>query len=190
MKTVKKRIATITLATIMVVTISCKGEKKGAEVSTPIENEMNDSKATVMSAADNVKAEAILSDYFSLKDALVADDNSKAKQTGLLLSKSLQSLDLSKYDNKSELKDIIEEANEQAHHISESEIENQRKHFKILSKVLIDMVAVTGTKVTLYEQYCPMYDGGSAWLSAKEEVRNPYYGSQMLTCGKVQREIK
>lgn len=188
MKTVKRSIATITLATIMVVSVSCKDEKKGAEV-TPVEKEMNDTKATSMSASEDVKAEAILSDYFNLKDALVADDNSKAKQSGLLLSKSLQSLDIANYDNKNELKDIIEDANEHAEHISESDIDHQREHFKILSKDLIDMVAVTGTKVTLYEQYCPMYDGGSAWLSTKEEVRNPYYGSQMLTCGKVQREI-
>jgi len=51
------------------------------------------------------------------------------------------------------------------------------------------MVAITGTQVKLYEQFCPMYDGGTAWLSTKEEIRNPYYGSQMLKCGKVQREI-
>jgi hypothetical protein len=34
-----------------------------------------------------------------------------------------------------------------------------------------------------------MYDGGSAWLSMEEDIKNPYYGSQMLNCGKVQREI-
>ena len=51
------------------------------------------------------------------------------------------------------------------------------------------MIAITGTEMKLYEQFCPMYDGGSAWLSMNKEVRNPYYGSSMLNCGKVQREI-
>ena len=72
---------------------------------------------------------------------------------------------------------------------SESDIKHQREHFKVLSKDVTDMVAITGTQVKLYEQFCPMYDGGTAWLSTKEEIRNPYYGSQMLKCGKVQREI-
>jgi hypothetical protein len=52
------------------------------------------------------------------------------------------------------------------------------------------MVAITGTKNTLYEQFCPMYDKGSAWLSSSNEVRNPYYGSKMLKCGKVQKTIQ
>jgi len=58
-----------------------------------------------------------------------------------------------------------------------------------LSKDIMDMVAITGTENTLYQQFCPMYDGGSAWLSMNEEIRNPYYGSKMLKCGKVQKEI-
>jgi len=107
------------------------------------------------------------------------------------LAKSLKAFDTSKYsgDKQSELKDIIEDATEHAEHISESDIAHQREHLKVLSKDMIDMVAITGTEVTLYEQFCPMYDGGTAWLSTNEEVRNPYYGSKMLKCGKVQREI-
>jgi hypothetical protein len=139
----------------------------------------------------DVKAEAILKDYFNLKDALVSDDNDKAKSLGMTLTKSLKSLDASGYSEseKTELKDIMEDAIEHAEHIGKSDIKHQREHFKILSKDIIDMVAVTGTATKLYEQFCPMYDGGTAWLSMNKEVRNPYYGSAMLKCGKVQREI-
>jgi hypothetical protein len=35
---------------------------------------------------------------------------------------------------------------------------------------------------TLYEQYCPMKK--ATWLSETAAIKNPYYGSQMLTCGK------
>ena len=135
--------------------------------------------------------QAVLNDYFNLKDALVADDNAKAKNLGGVLAKSLKAFDTSKYsgNEQSELNDIIEDATEHAEHISESDIAHQREHFKVLSKDITDMVAITGTEVRLYEQFCPMYDGGTAWLSTKEEVRNPYYGSKMLKCGKVQREI-
>ncbi|HAT65637.1 MAG TPA: hypothetical protein DCS66_13750, partial [Flavobacteriaceae bacterium] len=47
----------------------------------------------------------------------------------------------------------------------ESAMDHQREHFKILSKDITDMIAITGTENTLYQQFCPMYDGGSAWLS-------------------------
>jgi hypothetical protein len=137
------------------------------------------------------KAEVILKDYFNLKDALVADDNEKAKELGATLATSFGNLNVSSHSNteQTELKDIIVDATEHAEHISESDIAHQREHFKILSNDVTDMVAITGTENTLYEQFCPMYDGGSAWLSMSKDVKNPYYGSKMLKCGKVQREI-
>ena len=187
---IKRSLGTIALATTMIVTVSCKDGKK-VEEAAPVETEMNDNQVISMNTSKDAKAEAILSDYFNLKDALVADDNEKGKELGLTLTKSLQALDASRYtDSESkELEDIIEDAVEHAEHISESPMEHQREHFKILSKDLTDMVAITGTANTLYEQFCPMYDGGSAWLSRNEEILNPYYGSKMLNCGKVQKEI-
>lgn len=190
MKTVNKSIATIALTTIMIVTISCKDEKKGNEV-TSEEIELNDTEKLSISASEKVKVETILSDYFNLKDALVDDDNDKAKTLGNTLAKSLSSLDKSQYsENQQEkLTGIIADATEQSKHISETDIVKQREHFKILSKNLTDMIAFTGTENTLYQQFCPMYDGGSAWLSKSANIKNPYYGSKMLTCGKVQKEI-
>jgi hypothetical protein len=34
------------------------------------------------------------------------------------------------------------------------------------------------------------YGKGANWLSKENAVKNPYYGSQMLTCGKVVETIK
>jgi hypothetical protein len=145
-----------------------------------------------MAMSGDGNSQVILNDYFNLKDALVSDDNAKAKELGATLVISLNNLDISSNfsdTQKTDLKDIIEDAVEHAEHISESPMEHQREHFKILSKDVTDMVAITGTATTLYEQFCPMYDGGSAWLSRSKEILNPYYGSKMLNCGKVQKEI-
>ncbi|WP_179022167.1 DUF3347 domain-containing protein [Winogradskyella forsetii] len=152
------------------------------------EMEMNHSKMKM----EDAKTEAVLADYFMLKDALVEDDSKKAAQAGTKLVASLKSFDKSSYtkDQQKELTDIIEDATEHSEHIAESAIDHQREHFKILSKDITDMVAITGTATKLYEQFCPMYDGGTAWLSTNEEVRNPYYGSSMLKCGKVQKTIQ
>jgi hypothetical protein len=146
----------------------------------------------MMNKNSDAKAEAILSDYFILKDALVGDDTKKAAQAGSKLVASLKAFDSSSYskENQEELTDIIEDATEHAEHIAESAIDHQREHFKTLSKDITDLVAITGTKSTLYEQFCPMYDKGSAWLSTDKEVKNPYYGSRMLKCGKVQKTIQ
>ena len=144
-----------------------------------------------MNKMQDAKAEAVLADYFMLKDALVGDDTKKASQSGTTLVASLKAFDISSYtkEQQEELTDIIEDATEHAEHIVKSAIDHQREHFKTLSKDITDMVAITGTKNTLYQQFCPMYDKGSAWLSKSGEVRNPYYGSKMLKCGKVQKEI-
>ena len=144
-----------------------------------------------MDKMQGAKAEVVLADYFMLKDALVGDDAKKGAQAGAKLITSLKAFDMTVYnkEEQKELTDIIEDATEHAEHIAKSELKHQREHFKVLSKDITDMVAITGTENTLYQQFCPMYDKGSAWLSTSKEVRNPYYGSKMLKCGKVQKEI-
>ena len=195
MKTIKRSIRTVALVATMILTVSCKDANKNEAPSSAsnevMQENMDSSKNMAMNNSQNAMAEAILKDYFNLKDALVGDENDKAKMLGGTLAKSLGNLDKSTYSEsqQKELTDIIEDATEHAEHISESDIKHQREHFKILSKDITDMVAITGTATKLYEQFCPMYDGGTAWLSTKKEVRNPYYGSSMLKCGKVQREI-
>lgn len=144
-----------------------------------------------MNKMNDAKAEEILNDYFMLKDALVADNTKTAVLAGSKLVTSLKAFDKSSYtvEQQKELTDIIEDATEHSEHIVKSEMAHQREHFKTLSQDISDMVSITGTKSTLYEQFCPMYDGGSAWLSTSSDVRNPYYGSKMLKCGKVKRTI-
>lgn len=193
---------TLTVLAISIISLSsCKDGKKEQNSEHGNHSEMNHDNGnghhdeakmtTSMNNHQSGNADVILNDYLNLKDALVADDNVKAKKLGTSLANSLGNLDVSKYtdDQKSELKDIIEDGKEHAEHISESDINHQREHFKILSRDVTDLVAITGTDKKLYEQFCPMYDNGSAWLSASNEIKNPYYGGKMLACGKVQKEI-
>ena len=201
MKKVKLVTTIMVMAFISLTAMSCKDVKKEHNNDEGHNTEMNhdnsdghhdsDKKEMAMNSNQDGNAEIILKDYFNLKDALVVDDEAKAEKIGASLEKSLENLDVSKYTDaqKLELKDIILDAKEHAEHISKSPIAHQREHFKVLSKDIIDMVAITGASNKLYEQYCPMYEKGSAWLSMNKEVRNPYYGSKMLKCGKVQREI-
>jgi len=194
----------VAIAFVTLTVVSCKDAKTKSSTNSEMSTEEDHSKMNhdnsddhhdgekkEMSMSGNGNSQTVLNDYFTLKDALVADDNAKAKGLGATLATTLGKLDISKYTDtqKADLKDIIEDAVEHAEHISESDIAHQREHFKVLSKDITDMVAITGTQNTLYQQFCPMYDGGSAWLSMSEDIKNPYYGSKMLKCGKVQKEI-
>jgi hypothetical protein len=91
------------------------------------------------------------------------------------------------------LGEIIENASENAEHISENsgKIDHQREHFESLSTDLKDLIVLTGSDRTLYQTYCPMYNNseGGTWLSETTGIKNPFYGSKMLKCGSVQQEI-
>jgi len=173
---------------------SCKDEnKKESEV--PISNKVNQEAAhaqgNAISNAEDEKAIALVNRYLTLKEALVSDDNELASQSSKKLMEKIENFEMSHYSNteQAELQEILEEAMDHVEQMSESSIDIQREHFKALSKGVTDMLAITGTNTKLYEQYCPMYNNGSTWLSASKEIKNPYYGSKMLACGKVQQEI-
>jgi Cu(I)/Ag(I) efflux system membrane fusion protein len=82
--------------------------------------------------------------------------------------------------------DNFDEANTQFRSFTDirtNNIEELRAAFKQVSEELITAVEEYGYEGTLYKQYCPMYGGGSHWISDNEEIANPYYGDQMHNCG-------
>ncbi|WP_445731176.1 DUF3347 domain-containing protein [Mariniflexile sp.] len=181
----------MSMAAMLVLTVSFTNAQEKEKMNHDHGTMKMDHSNMKMDKMKDAKAEAVLNDYFMLKDALVGDDTKKAAEAGTKLVASFKVFDMTSYnkEEQKELADIIEDATEHAEHIAKSPIDHQREHFKTLSKDIMDMVAITGTKNTLYQQFCPMYDKGSAWLSTSNEVKNPYYGSKMLKCGKVQKEI-
>jgi hypothetical protein len=196
MKYLKTIVAILVISLINLTIISCKDAKKENTQDSIVHSEMNHNKMDKSNNmmdenSQNSGVQKVLADYMILKDALVETDKNKAAKAGDKLNNTLSKFDISGFtvEQQKELKDIITDAKEHAEHIGRSEIDHQREHFKTLGKDIMDMVAITGTKNTLYQQFCPMYDGGSAWLSLNKEIKNPYYGSKMLKCGKVQKEI-
>lgn len=67
-----------------------------------------------------------------------------------------------------------------------------RKPFQQVSNNMIDIeTSFNPTNETLYVLHCPMANNnqGADWLSINKEVKNPYYGQSMLTCGVVTKEL-
>ena len=80
---------------------------------------------------------------------------------------------------------------EHVHHFSD--IKQLRNTFQTVSSTMIVMTEkYTPLGKTIYVQHCPMADNnkGADWLSEENEIRNPYFGNSMLTCGEVTKEIK
>ena len=48
--------------------------------------------------------------------------------------------------------------------------------------------AVKLTGDPIYQAYCPMKK--AYWLSSQKDIKNPYFGNAMLTCGEVTETIQ
>mgnify|MGYP001293076275 CR=1 FL=1 len=73
-----------------------------------------------------------------------------------------------------------------------NEIEIQRNQFSELSTAVYKLLKITKAETTVYYDHCPMFNNGKGadWLSKEVDIKNPYYGSMMLNCGKVIETIK
>ena len=76
---------------------------------------------------------------------------------------------------------------------SSDDIEKQRLSYSDFNDALYAAIKFFGTNgEIIHYQFCPMANGnkGSYWLSATEEIRNPYFGDAMLKCGETKEIIK
>lgn len=132
--------------------------------------------------------------YFELKDALIKSDATIVATKAATLLKAINAIKMETLgDNHMAYMKVENELKLHAEHISESkDIAHQRDHFSSLSTVVYQLIKITKANTTVYYDYCPMYNEGKGanWLSKDAAIKNPYYGSMMLTCGKVQETIK
>ncbi|WP_159579426.1 DUF3347 domain-containing protein [Marinoscillum sp. 108] len=146
-----------------------------------------------MSMEENKSITDLIDSYLALKTALVQDDSKAAANAGQKLAEATSGLDISTFDatKQAAIKEILEVLKEHGEHIAKSEIAHQREHFEGMTKDFMDLLVQVGTDRTLYQQYCPMYNkgNGGSWLSASQEIKNPLFGSKMLTCGSVKETI-
>lgn len=130
---------------------------------------------------------SLVQNYLAVKNALVNNEESKAAKASGRITELVKNFDKSflTSDQKKVYDGIEDDLKEQAAQISKNKIDGQREHFSTLSKDVYSLVKAFGTDIALYHDQCPMYNNGSMWLSETKEIRNPYYGSAMMTCGSV-----
>lgn len=132
--------------------------------------------------------------YFELKDALIKSDASIAATKAAILLKAINAVKMETLGgNHMAYMNVEKDLKLNAEHISESkDIAHQRDHFSALSTAIYQLLKTAKANTTVYYDHCPMYNDGKGanWLSKDAAIKNPYYGSMMLSCGKVQETIK
>lgn len=140
-------------------------------------------KPSMMSAPDEPRAPApaawrdAVSSYLDLQGALAADHLEHARKTASALAARTKDSDWQ------EPREAL------AALASAKDLEAARGEFKRVSDLFLAAAAqYGGVDGPLYKVHCPMAfdDAGADWLQAGREVRNPYFGSEMLTCGAIQ----
>ena len=165
-------------------------------------NQVNNSPAKAAGVSNNTNTnvggamQEMVSQYLQMKNALANDNGNDAATAGNAFVESMGKMDKTNLtpDKKKIWNDLSDDAKEMAEHIGKNagDIAHQREHFDMLSKDMLDMVKAFGATQTLYNDYCPMYNNkkGASWLSETKEIKNPYLGKEMPTCGEVKEEIK
>lgn len=127
----------------------------------------------------------LLTEYYKIKDALVEGKAVVAAENAQAVINTINSIDY-KIISEGNINALLKDATV----ISVSRnIGEQRQYFANFSEnVVLIAKAIKLTTEPIYQQYCPMKK--TNWLSREQNIRNPYYGSSMLTCGKVVDSIK
>jgi Cu(I)/Ag(I) efflux system membrane fusion protein len=134
--------------------------------------------------------------YLKMKDAFVDSEVKKASQAAEEVSKALQAVDMElvKDDARRIWMEQLKILERSVNLISQqTDIEQQRNELMQFNLALYKSIKTFGLKeMTAYYQYCPMANDnkGAYWFSDSKEIRNPYWGKDMLECGETKETLK
>jgi copper chaperone CopZ len=159
------------------------------------DHSMHNQKTVVPTKQEVNQLKTLFENYFALKDALVKSDGKLASTIAkdlLVNINAVKMAELSSEEHTIWMK-VLSSLKSNTEKISATtSVEKQRIAFKDLSETFYALLKVSKQENVIYYQNCPMYNDGKGanWLSKENAVKNPYYGSQMLTCGKTLETIK
>ena len=139
---------------------------------------------------------SVYDQYIILKNAFVQSDEKKVKQASQDVLQALSKMDMKLLTGEAmtQWMGLSVNLNNQIKQIASSDdLDSQRKAFSIFNDSFYKVVKTFGLMgKTVYYQFCPMFNNGKGayWLSEIEDIRNPYYGESMLTCGETKETLK
>lgn len=130
--------------------------------------------------------------YFAIQQSLANDQKPSEANAQMLHQRASELATVTTLSEKArEQLDSIAKYSEHLHHL---EIDNARlQAFRPISHAIVTLatkIRSSETDQPYSHMFCPMVKGGAGdWLQSNDELRNPYWGSQMLTCGDVVRQL-
>ncbi len=166
-------------------------EESAAEMN----NSMEMTSTHMNESIDLSPMEAIFENYFDLKDELVKSDakSTSEKAKRLMTVINMVKMQELKSDVHTVWMKVMNDLKSDTDKIANAtNIEKQRASFITLSENMYQLMKVSKIETPIYFQHCPMANDGKGanWLSKENQVKNPYYGSKMMSCGKTIETIK
>ncbi|MCA9067920.1 MAG: DUF3347 domain-containing protein, partial [Planctomycetaceae bacterium] len=137
------------------------------------------------------KLEELYKAYFAIQKRLTEDKLPTEPMVATLSQLSGELLEEESLEEapREQLKKISENV-AHLHHLS---LEDARKKFKPISHAVVTLATeVRGQEAerAFHHFFCPMVKQGEGdWLQLEDQLSNPYYGSQMLRCGELVRDL-
>ena len=175
--------------------VPVKEEIKVEETTEIHNNHVNHNETSKMVLQEVNQLKVVFDNYFVVKDAMISSDGNTTSIASKELLTAINNVKMDKLDMDVHMvwMKVVNQIKKDTELISKSkDINKQRNHFTTLSKDIYSLLKVAKYEVPVYLQHCPMYNDGKGanWLSKENAVKNPYYGSMMLTCGKTVETIK
>jgi hypothetical protein len=171
----------------------CSGSKKEE---TANQQEPSTAPTYAVDVAFQQQLSDVFTSYVPLKDAFVASDTALVKSKAADVKKALSDVkgDLLSGEARDKWAEYLNGMDGALMEIQgTADIEAQRGAFSIFSNNLYNSLKSYGTAgIKAYYEFCPMAfnNKGAYWLSESDVIRNPYFGSKMLSCGSVEETIE
>ena len=158
-------------------------------------NHSNHSETTTTVIQNENQLKAVFDNYFLVKDALITSNGISTASASKELVTAINNVKMDKLDMDVHMvwMKVVNTIKKDAENIANTkDVKIQRDHFTTLSKDMYTLIKVSKYETPVYYQFCPMFNDGKGanWLSKENAVKNPYYGSMMLSCGKTVETIK
>jgi len=139
--------------------------------------------------------QAVYNAYLHMKDAFVTSDAEQVARNAGEVKSALQGVEMELLKGDAHLKwmsqlDTLRSATDKIS--GSSDIEEKRSAFADFNIAFHSTLKTFGIEHgTVYYQYCPMAFGekGAYWLSSVREIRNPYFGEAMMSCGETRETM-
>ena len=175
--------------------VPAKKENKTIAGNEDHSNHENHSETASAITQNENQLKAVFDNYFLVKDALITSDGTNAALATKEFLAAVNNVKMDKLDMEVHIvwMKVLDPIKEGAEHIKNTkDVQIQRNYFTVLSKDIYALIKVAKYETPVYYQFCPMFNDGKGanWLSKENAVKNPYYGSTMLSCGKTVETIK